>query len=384
MRLKTLMAGLLAVSVIGGVAFTGGCAATEVENPVPPTPVQPTPAQTIENIAPQEALALIQANQGNPDFTIIDMRTQEEFDQERIENAVNLNYSSQTFRDDIGKLDENNTYLIYCSAGGRSRIALGVMKELGFSEVYRISGGIDQWIAAELPTIQPTPARIIEDIAPQEALVLTLENKNNPDFVIIDARTLREFAASHIENAINLDYSSDTFQYELDKLDKNKAYLIYCAVGECNGSALNVMEELGFKEVYNISGGINLWVTEGFPVIKGTPSQTSNTIPPQEAFVLIQENQNNPDFIIVDLRTLSEFASGHLENAINIDYHAATFEEELKGLDRDKTYLVYYDCACGNVSKNTAAMMAVLGFKEVHDMRSGSDQWIKEGLPTVK
>ena len=380
MRLKTLMAGWLAASVIVGVAFTGGCAATEAEAPVPPPP----PTQIIENIAPQEALALIQANQRNPNFTIIDVRTQEEFDLEHIENAVNLNYSPQTFRDDIDKLDKSQTYLIYCSDGGRSRIALSIMKELGFSEVYRISGGIDQWLAAELPTIQPTPAWKIESIAPQEALALTLENKNNPDFVIIDARTLKEFAVSHIENAIHLDYTSDTFQDELDKLDKNKVYLIYCAVSACNESALNVMEELGFKEVYNMSGGINQWEAEGFPVIKGTPSQTSNTILPQDAFALIQENQDTPDFKIVDLRTPSEFASGHLKNAINIDYHATTFEEELMGLDRDKTYLIYYDCACGNVSKNTAVMMDTLDFKEVYDMRSGSDQWIQEGLPTVQ
>ena len=379
MRQKIFMALLLAASMIVGIVFTGGCANTEEGNP---TPIPPT--QIIKTILPQEAFDLIQANQGHSGFTIIDVRTQEEFDREHIENAVNLKYSPDTFRDDIDELDKGQTYLIYSAAGSRSQIALGIMKEQGFSEVYRIAGGIDQWIDDGLPTIKPTSVEIVQDIEPQEALALTLENKDNPDFVIIDGRTLKEFSISHIENAISLDYSSATLQDELDKLDKDKTYLIYCAVSTCNEGAINVMEELGFKEVYNMSGGINQWEEEGFPVIKGTPSQTVYTIQPQDAFALIQENKDNPDFAIIDLRSASDFAQDHIENAINLDYYGLTFEEELKELDRDKTYLIYYSCSCGGVSKNTAVMMDTLDFKEVYDMRSGSDQWIKEGLPMVQ
>jgi len=54
----------------------------------------------------------------------------------------------------------------------------------------------------------------------------------------------------------------------LNNLDKNKTYLIYCRSGARSGSALDIMAELNFREVYNILGGINQWKAEGFPTVK--------------------------------------------------------------------------------------------------------------------
>ena len=54
-----------------------------------------------------------------------------------------------------------------------------------------------------------------------------------------------------------------TFRDELDKLDKNKTYLIYFRSGVHSGNARDIMEELNFREVYNILGGFNRWQAEG-------------------------------------------------------------------------------------------------------------------------
>jgi len=77
-----------------------------------------------------------------------------------------------------------------------------------------------------------------------------------------------EFAEGYIENAINIDFRSETFQDEIDKLDKNKKYLIYCRSGVRSRSALDIMAELNFKEAYNILGGIIAWNAEGLPTTK--------------------------------------------------------------------------------------------------------------------
>ncbi len=116
--------------------------------------------------------------------------------------------------------------------------------------------------------VSETPTQIIENITPQEAFTLIQENENNPDFVIIDVRTPEEFADGHIENAVNIDYYSETFRDELNRLGKNKTYLIYCRSGTRSGSALSIMEELNFGEVYNMSGGIIAWNGEGLPTVK--------------------------------------------------------------------------------------------------------------------
>jgi rhodanese-related sulfurtransferase len=104
----------------------------------------------------------------------------------------------------------------------------------------------------------------------------------------------------------------------------------------------------------------------------------------REALSLIEDNKNNADFIIIDLRLPQDFEKEHIEGAINIDYTSETFRQELDTLDRNKSYLVYGYCACGGIGWNVVRTMEELGFKKVCNMWAGIEQWREEGLPTVK
>lgn len=147
MNIKKLgMLALLGTLIVSFVLISG-CIHRE-DNATKPE----TQNQIIEDITAKEVYALIQNNRDNPNFVILDVRTPEEFANEHIENAVNLDYRSKTFNDDLNKLDKNKTYLIYCRSGRRSGISLVIMKELGFIEVYNMLGGITQWQAEGLPT----------------------------------------------------------------------------------------------------------------------------------------------------------------------------------------------------------------------------------------
>lgn len=97
---------------------------------------------------------MIRNHQDNLNFVILDVRTLPEFTGEHLENALNLDYHAETFPDALNELDKNKTYLIYCRTGRRSGIALGIMKELNFREVYNMLGGIVQWKEAGLPTVK--------------------------------------------------------------------------------------------------------------------------------------------------------------------------------------------------------------------------------------
>jgi len=112
----------------------------------------------------------------------------------------------------------------------------------------------------------PDPEReqINKFITPQEALTLIQQNQNNPYFVIIDDRAPGEFKSGHIAGAINIPFSN--FTASVSRLDKNKIYLVYCASG-C-GAGSGRMESLGFKEVYDIQGGISAWKSEGLPIVE--------------------------------------------------------------------------------------------------------------------
>ena len=117
--------------------------------------VQTSPtSQILEDIGVQEAFELIQSNQGNPDFLIIDIRTPEEYNEGHIQNALNIDFYAETFSEDLDKLDKSKTYFIYCRSGNRSGRAMTIMKDLGFREVYNLSAGITEWIAEGLPVVK--------------------------------------------------------------------------------------------------------------------------------------------------------------------------------------------------------------------------------------
>ena len=102
-------------------------------------------SQILEDISPKETFEPIEKNEGNENFVIIDVRTSEEFAGGHIEGAILIDFNSENFIDEIGKLDRNLTYLIYCRTARRSSLALDDMKDLGFTRVYNMKGGIVRW-----------------------------------------------------------------------------------------------------------------------------------------------------------------------------------------------------------------------------------------------
>ncbi len=87
-------------------------------------------------------------------------------------------------------------------------------------------------------------------------------------YVILDVRTSDEYKEGHIENAKLIDFYEDNFKDEIAKLDKEKEYLVYCHSGGRSGKCMNMMGEMGFKNVYNMAGGIIDWTENQYEVVK--------------------------------------------------------------------------------------------------------------------
>jgi rhodanese-related sulfurtransferase len=80
------------------------------------------------------------------------------------------------------------------------------------------------------------------------------------EIVLIDVRTDGEVGRGKIQNALHIDISKPDFNNKIAALDKNKEYIVYCAVGGRSATALNRMQQIGFKKVYNMMGGYNSWI----------------------------------------------------------------------------------------------------------------------------
>ncbi len=96
--------------------------------------------------------------------------------------------------------------------------------------------------------------------------------KQLPNAPLVDVRTPGEFAQGHLKNARNIDIRSEDFDQQIAKLDKSKPVFVYCMSGGRSSAAAGAMRSVGFKEVYELSGGIMKWRAANLP------ETTDNTV----------------------------------------------------------------------------------------------------------
>jgi len=87
------------------------------------------------------------------------------------------------------------------------------------------------------------------------------------DAILVDVRTEDEYNSGYIENSLNIDYFSNDFSVNADKLDKSKPIILYCRSGKRSSMSANKISKLGFKEIYNLEGGILEWIEEGNVIV---------------------------------------------------------------------------------------------------------------------
>lgn len=107
---------------------------------------------------------------------------------------------------------------------------------------------------------------VITNVSAEEFQKLSAADKNG---VIIDLRTDDELARKgFIKGAVQLDFLAKDSEHQIDKLDKNKTYYIYCASGGRSCECAEYMEKHNFKKVVNLSKGFTSWASKGFPIEK--------------------------------------------------------------------------------------------------------------------
>ncbi len=79
--------------------------------------------------------------------------------------------------------------------------------------------------------------------------------------IIVDCCKPSEYEAGHLPEAINLNYLSQTLAEDLKQLNKEQAHFVYCQSGRRSLRVCMLMKNSGFKEVYNLDGGLQNWLT---------------------------------------------------------------------------------------------------------------------------
>lgn len=106
-----------------------------------------------------------------------------------------------------------------------------------------------------------------ENMTVSELNAISFNEGNNK--VVLDVRTSQEYAEGRIPGSENLDVlKTDLFTTSITKLDKDKTYYVICRSGSRSQTAASQMRNAGFKNVINITGGMQAWEAANFPVEK--------------------------------------------------------------------------------------------------------------------
>jgi len=89
--------------------------------------------------------------------------------------------------------------------------------------------------------------------------------KNTPNAILLDVRSESEVKEGALPNAQNIAYD-DSFSNKLGGLSKESPIFVYCAAGKRSAKAAEILKEKGFKEVYQLKGGLNAWREAKLPL----------------------------------------------------------------------------------------------------------------------
>jgi rhodanese-related sulfurtransferase len=124
------------------------------------------------------------------------------------------------------------------------------------------------WLLGLSACLASTDQATVQSISPSQFKALLDRHRGDPNVVLLDVRTPKEFADGHIAGALLLDYYASDYVERISALDKEKTYLIYCRSGNRSGKSLAIFERLGFHRAYHMDTGVIGWSREHYPLVR--------------------------------------------------------------------------------------------------------------------
>jgi rhodanese-related sulfurtransferase len=88
------------------------------------------------------------------------------------------------------------------------------------------------------------------------------------DALLLDVRTPEEIAKGYLRSAVFMDFYDSSFKEQVSAIDRDRPVFVYCAIGGRSWDAAKIMQEMGFKKVYDLKGGIIVWKIKNYPFVK--------------------------------------------------------------------------------------------------------------------
>lgn len=175
-----------------------------------------------KRLYPEKCDSLIQANSTNPNFVILDVRTDNEWRGDHLNGSINRSTGDSNFQQKLALLHKHKIYLLHCKSGGRSAGAFTKMKNLNFSEVYEMIGGINAWKNNSYPTTSNLAPKLMLvsykkfDGVLSDTVTITITNRANEQLTFQNVSINDEHFITHnFDEQISIegadDYTFDIF-----------------------------------------------------------------------------------------------------------------------------------------------------------------------------
>jgi NADPH-dependent 2,4-dienoyl-CoA reductase/sulfur reductase-like enzyme/rhodanese-related sulfurtransferase/TusA-related sulfurtransferase len=311
---------------------------------------------------------------------LLDVRTKEEFAARTIEGSVNI--PIEELRNRLGELSIDKPIYVYCEVGYRSYLALRILLQSGFREVYELTGGFKMFEMANATTEEIMAACggseiVIEDFVHEKAI-------ESDDYVEVDAcgiscpgplnaliKGLEELPESKRLKV----YATDPgFKSSVEAYSKLNEAVKLLSLGKEKGMLVATLEKIQPIEVVA-------------PVRKKTRKELRppdappvSNISADELFERIGTEDEPP--LMIDVRTPQEYQGphGHIKNTKLIP-----LGELMNNPDAIKDYKdeeIVTICHSGSRSMMAAQILARSGFKDIRNLTGGMLTWSRKGYPS--
>ena len=196
--------------------------------------------------------------------------------------------------------------------------------------------------------------------------------------LLVDVRELDEYQQVRIPAATFMPLSSLGQTYA--QLPADRPVILYCRTGARSANATYALtNQVGLRNVLNLEGGIVEWYEEGLPISTEHVDVPAGIVP----FAIIEPDvahkamENDELRWVVDVRPEVQYATGHVEGALNIPFESLPFR--YSALPRGEPVLV--TCDRGEISRMAARLLVDLDFSDVAILDGGIEAWRYRDLP---